>query len=198
MVGKARDMCPTAAAFDASSTAFGIAIREDCPPTVLAELASHVERIGKKGCPKFSTEEDGTVSASRLSASADESSALAAGRFLLCDWKSNRNGWKAVASHSFIKNPDFIMLGEKFVGSKTIEWYAKRPGLAHGKLHMHIGDNQPSLGATSKGRSSCTSVNMYCRRDCAVLLLTDMQPFPLWVWSSSMPADGPSRWPKER
>jgi hypothetical protein len=198
MVGKARDMCSTVSAFDASSTAFGIAVRENCPPMVLAELASHVERIGKKGCAKFSTEEDGTVSAARTEASANVAAALQTGLFLKCDWSSRLNKWKAVTSHAFIKKPEFIMLAEKFVGSMAIEWFAKRPSLAHGKLHLHIGDNQPSLGATAKGRSSCSRVNMYCRRDCAILLLCDMDIFPLWVRSSSMPADGPSRWPNRR
>ena len=195
MVGRSRDMCSTVGTFDASLPAYGVAVRRDCPAEVLAELFSGVERKGRYVC--FSTELDGSASASRFVNRVTER-ADAAAQFMAFDWKSKANPWVVVRSARWRSpRPRHIQVGESLAGGMCLDYHVSCPSRSFGRKVLCIGDNQPSLGALSKGRTSVPDINRICRRVCAThgQLCADVVPFWVWIRSCCNPSDAPSKWP---
>ena len=91
-----------------------------------------------------------------------------------------------------------MTLGEARTGGKLGQWFGSQPRLSEGFRCIGVGDNQPSLGCLSKGRSSVYDLNRVCSSHAAVLILANFDMLWLWVRSSANPSDDPSRWPLMR
>lgn len=177
--------------FDASDFGYGVAYRTACPRNVLRELGARVERHGSWSA--FSLTVDGRVNGARLR-NRDGANARAAADFLKCDWDASHTPWRVARSGEWsLPRPRHITVAETTAAVMTVRWLASQPSVAHARRCLAIGDNQPSLGALAKGRSSIPDVNRLMRQVCALSVTSGLRMSWVWVRSSANPADGPSR-----
>ena len=186
-------LASTLVAFDACSTGFGVAYRRDVAPEVMAEFSSLIERHGNWS--SFSTDADGNAAGLRLSGRPQPEAAHLAAECLRADWGGDCD-W-GIARMGLWTDPDTIHInvGEIVTGGMAVKWMASQPAHSLNRRVVFIGDNQASLGALSKGRSSVPSLNRTCRRVCALVLSAGFVASWVWVRSNSNPSDFPSRLP---
>ena len=183
----------TLVAFDACSTGFGLAYRRDVAPEVMTEFSALIERHGNWS--SFSTDADGAAAGLRLTGRPRPEVAHLAADCLRCDWGGD-SSW-SIARMGLWGNPKsiHINIGEIATGCMAVRWMASQPGHSLDKRVVFIGDNQASLGALSKGRSSVPAMNRACRQVCALVLSAGFVASWVWVRSASNPSDFPSRLP---
>ena len=188
--GIAAPFSPTVTAFDASGTGYGVSYR-DAPPGVLAELSSRIERHGSWSA--FETNEAGGVAPSRLVNRLDPSMARQTADWLLSGWDAGKGGWRIARAGAWEFPPKHITLGEISTSLIAGEHIGSQPRKHAGFRNIFIGDNQPSLGALSKGRSSNPAMCRVCRRWLALSVVAKL--FPTWVYvrSRANPSDVGSR-----
>lgn len=197
-VGAPRVLCPVVGAFDAatgprgSNGAYGVVVKPDCPEQVGLELSAAVERHGSWSA--FSQDESGNPLPVRQALRLDSESAQAAADWLRFDW-SGVCEWKVVHSRRWLSFQRHVTVSEARAGSKLVHWYASQPKISEGARCLGLGDNQPSLGCLSKGRSSVFDLNRVCGSVAALSILADLSMFWLWLRSACNPSDAPSRWP---
>ena len=196
MVAESAPLCATVGAFDASNSGYGVAYRESAPENVLLEFSSNRERHGN--WHSFSVDEDGLPLSERLTGRVRPEPALVAADFLTCDWHSDGCEWKVARAGVWRSAPRHITKGEALAAEMLLRWYASQPQVAHGRVCLGLGDNQPCLGGLAKGRSSARDLNLICRRVAAWSMCAAIRMCWLWIRSSANPADGPSRWRGKR
>jgi hypothetical protein len=197
MFGRAAPAAGLVATFDASGgsrrrkAGYGVALKDGCTGAVLSDLIERVERV--RSWSKFSLTESGEVDL-RLRPLSAATRSVSTAKWLRCSWAGDRNGWWAARSGAFNTDPRIITLGETYAGLMALREFASRPSITFGRKVVMIGDNQPSLGILSKGRSGVFDLNMAARKAAAVVLAGELWPRYVWVRSECNPADGPSRW----
>ena len=177
-------------AFDSSLSGFGVSYRA-APPPVLAELSARIERHGS--WTAFETDAQGLVSDARISNRLDPSVAQLTANWLLSDWRPGSGGWRMARAGAWRIPPRHITLGEIKTSYLAGEHVASRPRSSAGLRTIFLGDNQASLGALAKGRSSSPLMGSVCRKWLSLSLVASI--FPVWVYirSKASPSDVGSR-----
>jgi hypothetical protein len=114
---------------------------------------------------------------------------------LRADW-SDDSAWNIARMGMWTNSRALhINVDEIVTAGMSVKWMASQPAQSLNKRVIFIGDNQASLGALSKGRSSVQSRNRTCRHVCALVLSAGFVASWVWVRSASNPSDFPSRLP---
>ena len=113
--------------------------------------------------------------------------------WLLSGWGSGVDGWQIARAGAWRFPLRHITLGEIRASLLAGEHAASRPEQCHKVRTIFLGDNQASLGALSKGRSSNPLMNSHCRKWLALAVVSGL--FPVWVYirSKANPSDAASR-----
>jgi hypothetical protein len=177
-------------AFDASDSGYGVAYRR-ASRAVRHELSARIERHGS--WTAFETSEAGEVGPMRRVNRLDPSMAQATAKWLLSGWGPGPMGWRIARAGAWRSPRKHITLGEIQASTIAGEHVASRPGQCRDVRTIFLGDNQASLGALSKGRSSNPAMNAVCRRWLALSVVAKI--FPVWVYvrSKANPSDVASR-----
>ena len=186
-------LADTLTALDACSTGYGVAYRREVAPEVMTEFSSLIERHGNWS--SFSTDADGCAAGLRLTGRPQPEVAHLAADCLRADWGGECE-W-SIARMGLWSNPEalHINVGEATTARMAVRWMASQPAHSLDRRVIFIGDNQASLGALSKGRSSVPALNRVCRSVCALVVSAGFVASWVWVRSSSNPSDYPSRLP---
>jgi hypothetical protein len=177
-------------AFDASDSGHGVAYRA-ASTAITNELSARIERHGS--WTAFETHESGKVGDTRRVNRLDPSMAQGTADWLLSGWGPSEHGWKIARAGAWQFPVKHITLGETKASMMAGEHVASQPAQCQGFRTIFLGDNQASLGALSKGRSSNTVMNSCCRRWLALSVVSGL--FPVWVYirSKANPSDMASR-----
>jgi hypothetical protein len=177
-------------AFDAADTGFGVVYRK-ASVDVRNELSARIERHGS--WTAFETSESGEVGPARHINRLDPSMAQNTADWLLSGWGPTPHGWRIARAGAWQFPMAHITLGEIKASLIAGEHVASRPRQCQDVRTIFLGDNQASLGALSKGRSSNPVMNACCRRWLALSVVAGL--FPVWVYirSKANPSDVASR-----
>jgi hypothetical protein len=181
--------------FDASGKSsrgnggFGVAYKRGVTEAMATELTTSIEtECGR--LPLFKVLPGHVVPAAR----AHSASARAASAFLAFDWETpGAAGWRAARHGEFRVPLRHVTVGEIVTGGMALRSAARAKG-AFATLLPIGGDNQPSLSALMKGRSSIRDMNRVCRIVGARSIFYGVRAKWFWVPSKANSSDGPSRW----
>jgi hypothetical protein len=125
----------------------------------------------------------------------DTPQAALAADFVFPKWElgPRKQPWSVLRSGEFKRPTGHVNYAEAQTGNMTVRCAAREPTV-RGKRVLIGGDNEASLGALRKGRSTAFQLNGVCRRYAALSFVFDFEAVWFWLPSKANPADAPSRW----